>query len=172
MTFLDLFEQDWFILLIIFEILLLTVIVVILTKHSKKRKPLSDWKPFDFMEKYFHIPRPKKINWFQLFSKGKREDFFYIHIADKINLSEKNEYLRIRKKIKKYELKWQIVLWTTPFMMIIFTSYLKEYPPIHYMLIFVILLCIIKLQIKPYRNEFLTIQRDILEKMYFYLFIN
>ncbi len=172
-------NQTITIILVICTILFILSLVMTRRQFVKKggiidklNENMLSWKGFDFLKEHFNIERPKKrYSLFQTFKqRAVLGDFFYINVSEKLNLTEKKEYISVREKIRKYEQKWTLILWGIPFLMIAFTSFLTAHPTLSYIVLFSIYIPIVKLRMKPYKEEFLPIQKRILEKMYYHLF--
>ncbi|MBK7884005.1 MAG: hypothetical protein IPJ81_09515 [Chitinophagaceae bacterium] len=161
----------------------LLILSVIMSVRSIRKKggmmdiqnnQLLDWEPFDFLEKHFNIPRMQRVNFIGIFKNGIREDYFYLSVADKISLDEKNAYIFVRKKISIFEKKWIYVLWLAlllPFILRVIPiqkGILDKF--IDFMPLIVMAFALYKLRSKPYKDELLLIQKNILQKMYAFLY--
>lgn len=162
--------------LMIFVIFLLCFLPIALmeywkAKRGKKvdiREEILLWTPFDFLELHFDIKRPNEPSLMEILTKGFREDYFYTHVSDKLNLKEKDEYIRVNKKIRNYEKIWHFVLWITPVLAIL--SSIVGIENVHYIVIFTMYFALIQLARMPYQKELVPIQISILKKMYFHLY--
>lgn len=161
-------------------LLILSVIMAIRSIRKKggmldiQNNELLNWKPFDFLEEHFNIQRMPKISFTEIFKEGIREDYFYLNVATKMSLGEKNEYIFVRKKISAFEKKWNYVIWLSILLPIILsiiptqTGLLNEF--IGFTPLIVLLFAVYKLRSKPHKDELLLIQKKILQKMYAFLY--
>jgi hypothetical protein len=134
------------------------------------REKLLHWIPFDFMEERFNIDRLEYVGLRQVFKHGIREDYFYINIAKKRSFVELKDYIAVRKKISFYEKKWNFVLWVMPVVLMVCIPLLPLQNGVDKYLMLVplalLFFSIHKLKAMPYKEEFLAIQKRILQQIY------
>ena len=171
-------DHFYLLLFLLFLTFMLSLSVVMFLKSINKegglsdvlRKKLQRWLPFDFMEGRFNIDRPEYVGLRQVLKHGLREDYFYINIAKKRNFVELKEYIAVREKIRFYEKKWRFILWVMPVVLMICIPLLPLQDGVdkYVMLIPLALLffSIHKLRSVPYQEEFLAIQKRILQQIY------
>ena len=171
-------DHFYLLLFLLFLTFMLSLSVVMLLKSINKEGGLSDvlrekllrWLPFDFMEKRFNIDRPESVGLRQVFQHGLREDYFYINIAKNRHFVELKDYIAVRKQIGFYEKKWRFILWVLPVVLMICVPLLPLQDGVdkYVMLVPLALLffAIHKLKAMPYRDEFLAIQKRMLQQMY------
>ena len=171
---------DYFYLLLflLFLTFMLSLSVVMFLKSINKEGGMSDvlskkllcWLPFDFMEEHFNIDRLEYVGLQQVLKYGIREDYFYINIAKKMNLVELKDYIAVRNKINVYEKKWRFVLWVMPVALMVCIPLLPLKDGVDKYLMLVplalLFLSIHKLKAMPYKDEFLAIQKRILQQIY------
>ena len=171
-------DHFYLLLFLLFLTFMLSLSVVMFLKSINKEGGMSDvlreklqrWLPFDFMEDRFNIDRPEYVGLRQVFKHGLREDYFYINIAKKRRFIELKEYIAVRDKISFYEKKWRFILWVMPVVLMICIPLLPLQDGVdkYVMLIPLALLffSIHKLRSMPYQDEFLAIQKRILQQIY------
>ncbi len=171
-------DHVYLLLFLLFMAVMLVLSVVMSLKSINKEGGMSDvlsekllrWLPFDFMEERFNIDRLKYVGLRQVFQHGIREDCFYINIAKKKHFIELNDYIAVRKKIGFYERKWNFGLWVMPVVLMIGIQLLPLQDGVdkYVMLVPLALLffSIHKLRAMPYKDEFLAIQKRILQQIY------
>lgn len=171
-------DHFYLLLFLLFLTFMLSLSVVMFLKSINKEGGMSDvlrekllhWIPFDFMEERFNIDRLKYVGLRQVFKHGLREDYFYINIATKKHFVELNNYIAVREKIGFYEKKWRFTLWVMPVVLMICIPLLPLQDGVdkYVMLIplALLLFSIHKLKAMPYQDEFLAIQKRILQQIY------
>ncbi len=171
-------DHFYLLLFLLFLTFMLSLSVVMFLKSVNKEGGMSDvlrekllrWLPFDFMEEHFNIDRLEYVGLRQVFQHGIREDYFYINIAKKKNFVELNDYIAVTEKIHFYEKKWRFILWVMPVVLMICIPLLPLQDGIDKYLMLVplalLFFSIHKLKAMPYRDEFLAIQKRILQQIY------
>lgn len=171
-------DHFYLLLFLLFLTFMLSLSVVMFLKSINKEGGMSDvlreklqrWLPFDFMEDRFKIDRPEYVGLRQVFKHGLREDYFYINIAKKRRFIELKEYIAVRDKISFYEKKWRFILWVMPLVLMVCIPLLPLPNGVdkYVMLVPLALLffSIHKLRAVPYKDEFLAIQKRILQQIY------
>lgn len=171
-------DHFYLLLFLLFLTFMLSLSVVMFLKSINKEGGMSDvlrekllhWIPFDFMEERFNIDRLKYVGLRQVFQHGIREDYFHINIAKKRNFVELKQYIAVRKKIRFYEKKWRFILWVLPVVLMVCIPLLPLQDGVdkYVMLVPLALLffSIHKLKAMPYQEEFLAIQKRILQQIY------
>lgn len=171
-------DHFYLLLFLLFLTFMLSLSVVMFLKSINKeggmsdvlRKKLQRWLPFDFMEDRFNIDRPEYVGLRQVLKHGIREDYFYINIATKKHFVELNNYIAVREKIGFYEKKWRFTLWVIPAVLMVCIPLLPLQNGVdkYVMLVPLVLLLfsIHKLKAMPYRDEFLAIQKRMLQQIY------
>lgn len=171
-------DHVYLLLFLLFLAFMLSLSVVMFLKSINKEGGISDvlreklqrWLPFDFMEERFNIDRLEYVGLRQVFKHGIREDYFYINIAKKKRFVELKDYIAVRNKINVYEKKWNFVLWvmSVALMVCIPLLPLKDGVDKYVMLVPLALLffSMHKLKAMPYQEEFLAIQKRILQQIY------
>ena len=171
------FENMTLDMILVFCIALLIILGFVFIRSIKKKggvldkliQEKLDWEPFDFIEQHFDIQRPKKFGFFEVLRRGVRDDFFYVNVSDKLNLEENYEYISLRAKIMRYEKKWFFILWSTTFSTLFVLENLKKYDVIFLLMLFIIFFSIHKILSKPFRDELMLLQKNILEQMCLFL---
>lgn len=171
-------DHLYLLLFLLFLTFMLSLSVVMFLRSINKEGGMSDvlrekllrWLPFDFMEERFNIDRLEYVGLRQVFQHGIREDYFYTNIAKKKNFVELKEYIAVREKIRFYEKKWRFILWVVPVVLMVCIPLLPLQDGVdkYVMLVPLALLffSIHKLKAMPYRDEFLVIQKRILQQIY------
>ncbi|MGR3899890.1 hypothetical protein FW759_10590 [Psychrobacter sp. 1176_08] len=171
-------DHFYLLLFLLFLTFMLSLSVVMFLKSINKegglsdilRKKLQRWLPFDFMEGRFNIDRPEYVGLRQVLKHGLREDYFYINIATKKHFVELKNYIAVREKIGFYEKKWRFTLWVIPAVLMVCIPLLPLQNGVdkYVMLVPLALLffSIHKLKAMPYRDEFLAIQKRMLQQIY------
>ena len=171
------FENMTLDMILVFCIALLIILGFVFIRSIKKKggvldkliQEKLDWEPFDFIEQHFDIQRPKKFGFFEVLRRGVRDDFFYVNVSDKLNLEENYEYISLRAKIMRHEKKWFFILWSTVFSTLFVLENLKKYDVIFLLMLFIIFFSIHKILSKPFRDELMLLQKNILEQMCLFL---
>ena len=171
-------DHFYLLLFLLFLTFMLSLSVVMFLKSINKegglsdvlRKKLQRWLPFDFMEDRFNIDRPEYVGLRQVLKHGIREDYFYINIATKKHFVELNNYIAVREKIGFYEKKWRFTLWVIPAVLMVCIPLLPLQNGVDKYVMLVplalLLFSIHKLKAMPYRDEFLAIQKRMLQQIY------
>lgn len=171
-------DHFYLLLFLLFLIFMLSLSVVMFLRSINKEGGMSDvlrekllhWIPFDFMEERFNIDRLEYVGLRQVFQYGIREDYFYINIAKKRNFVELKEYIAVREQISFYEKKWNFVLWVMPLVLMVCIPLLPLQNGVDKYLMLVplalLFFSIHKLKAMPYKDEFLAIQKRILQQIY------
>lgn len=171
-------DHFYLLLFLLFLIFMLSLSVVMFLRSINKEGGMSDvlrekllhWIPFDFMEERFNIDRLEYVGLRQVFQHGIREDYFYINIAKKRNFVELKEYIAVREQISFYEKKWNFVLWVMPLVLMVCIPLLPLQNGVDKYLMLVplalLFFSIHKLKAMPYKDEFLAIQKRILQQIY------
>ncbi|ERL56542.1 hypothetical protein [Psychrobacter aquaticus] len=171
-------DHFYLLLFLLFLTFMLSLSVVMFLKSVNKEGGMSDvlrekllrWLPFDFMEERFNIDRLEYVGLRQVFQHGIREDYFYTNITKKRHFVELKEYIAVRKQIRFYEKKWRFILWVMPVVLMVCIPLLPLQDGVdkYVMLVPLALLffSIHKLKAMPYREEFLAIQKRILQQIY------
>lgn len=171
-------DHFYLLLFLLFLTFMLSLTVVMSLKSINKqggvsevlREKLLRWLPFDFMEERFNIDRLEYVGLRQVFKHGIREDYFYIKIAKKRGFVELKDYITVRKKINFYEKKWNFVLWVMPLVLMVCIPLLPLQDGVDKYLMLVplalLFFSIHKLKAMPYKDEFLAIQKRILQQIY------
>ena len=171
-------DHFYLLLFLLFLTFMLSLTVVMSLKSINKqggvsevlREKLLRWLPFDFMEERFNIDRLEYVGLRQVFKHGIREDYFYIKIAKKRGFVELKDYITVRKKINFYEKKWNFVLWVMPLVLMVCIPLLPLQNGVDKYLMLVplalLFFSIHKLKAMPYKDEFLAIQKRILQQIY------
>ena len=171
-------DHFYLLLFLLFMAVMLVLSVVMSLKSINKEGGMSDvlsekllrWLPFDFMEERFNIDRLKYVGLRQVFKYGIREDYFYINIAKNKHFAGLNDYIAVRAKIRFYERKWNFGLWVMPVVLMVCIQLLPLQDGVdkYVMLVPLALLffSIHKLRAMPYKDEFLAIQKRILQQIY------
>ncbi|MGP5548111.1 hypothetical protein [Psychrobacter alimentarius] len=171
-------DHFYLLLFLLFLTFMLSLSVVMFLKSINKegglsdflRKKLQRWLPFDFMEDRFKIDRPEYVGLRQVLKHGIREDYFYINIATKKHFVELNNYIAVREKIGLYEKKWRFTLWVIPAVLMVCIPLLPLQNGVDKYVMLVplalLLFSIHKLKAMPYRDEFLAIQKRMLQQIY------
>lgn len=171
-------DHFYLLLFLLFLTFMLSLSVVMFLRSINKqggvsevlREKLLRWLPFDFMEERFNIGRLEYVGLRQVFKHGIREDYFYIKIAKKRGFVELKDYITVRKKINFYEKKWNFVLWVMPLVLMVCIPLLPLQNGVDKYLMLVplalLFFSIHKLKAMPYKDEFLAIQKRILQQIY------
>lgn len=171
-------DHFYLLLFLLFLTFMLSLSVVMFLRSINKEGGMSDvlrekllrWLPFDFMEERFNIARLEYVGLRQIFKHGIREDYFYINIAKKRGFVELKDYIAVRKKINFYEKKWNFVLWVMPLVLMVCIPLLPLQNGVDKYLMLVplalLFFSIHKLKAMPYQDEFLAIQKRILQQIY------
>lgn len=171
-------DHFYLLLFLLFLIFMLSLSVVMFLRSINKEGGMSDvlrekllhWIPFDFMEERFNIDRLEYVGLRQVFQHGIREDYFYINIAKKRSFVELKDYIAVREQIRFYEKKWRFILWVMPVVLMICIPLLPLQDGVDKYLMLVplalLFFSIHKLKAMPYKDEFLAIQKRILQQIY------
>ena len=172
-------DDSYLMLFIIICVLVLILMVFRMIRSFHKKGGVLDvrsektlhWAPFKFMEKYFKIDRFAYTSVRKAFKYGVLQDYFYINISKKMNLKEADDYIAVRAKIDSYEQRWLLNAIIMPIGLIICISSLPLLANIREYLLLPSLLILLsftsyKLRATPYKDEFLPLQKSILQHIY------
>lgn len=172
-------DDSYLLLFIIICVLVLILMAFRLIRsfHKKggvldvKSEKLLHWAPFKFMKKHFKIDKFAYTSVRKAFKYGVPQDYFYINISKKMNLKEAEDYIAVRAKIDSYEQKWLINGIIMPIGLMIGILSLPLLVNIREYLLLPSLLILLsftsyKLRATPYQDEFLPLQKSILQHIY------